>query len=95
MYLNYKKKMFSHTDPLIKNLHILKAEDIFKMQQFKLYYKYLKHTLSTFWISGLEQVNIIIVQDIKIYINVVYNMNLLDSAYYIIYPMQSITAQQI
>ena len=43
--------MFAHTDPLFKNLHILKAEDIFKIQQFKLYYKYLKHTLLTFFLN--------------------------------------------
>ena len=46
-----KNKMFAHTDPLFKNLHILKAEDIFKIQQFKLYYKYLKHTLPTFFLN--------------------------------------------
>ena len=33
--------MFAHTEPLFKNLLILKAEDILKIQQFKLYYKYL------------------------------------------------------
>ena len=27
--------MFAHTDPLFKNLHILKAGDTFKIQQFK------------------------------------------------------------
>ena len=43
--------MFAHTDPLFKNLHVLKAEDIFKIQQFKLYYKYLKHTLPTFFLN--------------------------------------------
>ena len=43
--------MFAHTDPLFKNLHILKAEDIFKIQQFKLYYKYIKHTLPTFFLN--------------------------------------------
>ena len=46
-----KNKMFAHTDPLFKNLHILKAQDIFKIQQFKLYYKYLKHTLPTFFLN--------------------------------------------
>ena len=46
-----KNKMFAHTDPLLKNLHILKAEDIFKIQQFKFYYKYLKHTLPTFFLN--------------------------------------------
>ena len=64
--------MFAHTDPLFKNLHILKAEDIFKIQQFKLYYKYLKTLCPhSFKIYRLEQVNIIIIQEIKIYINVV------------------------
>ena len=43
--------MFAHADPLFKNLHILKAEDISKIQQFKLYYKYLKHTLPTFFLN--------------------------------------------
>ena len=43
--------MFAHTDPLFKNLHVLEAEDIFKIQQFKLYYKYLIHTLPTFFLN--------------------------------------------
>ena len=43
--------MFSHTDTLFKNLHFLKAEDIFKIQQFQLYFKYLKHTLSIFFLN--------------------------------------------
>ena len=43
--------MFAHTDPLFKNLHILKAEDIFRIQQFKLYYKYLKHTFPTLFLN--------------------------------------------
>ena len=43
--------MFVHTDPLFKNLHILKAEDIFKIQQYKFYYKQLKHTLPTFFLN--------------------------------------------
>ena len=43
--------MFAHTDLLFKNLHILKVEDILKIQQFKLYYQYLKHTLPTFFVN--------------------------------------------
>ena len=43
--------MFVHTNPLFKNLHILKAEDIFKIQQFKLYYKYSKHTVPKLFLN--------------------------------------------
>ena len=43
--------MFAHTDPLFNNLHILKSDDIFKIQQFKLYYIYLEHTLPTFFLN--------------------------------------------
>ena len=46
-----KANMLAHTDPLFKNLHILKADDIFKIQQFELYYKYLKHTLSILFLN--------------------------------------------
>ena len=46
-----KSKMFAHKDLLFKNWPILKAEDIFKIQQFQLYYKYLKHTLPSFFLN--------------------------------------------
>ena len=35
----------------LKTCIFLKAEYIFKIQQFKLYYKYLKHTLPTFFLN--------------------------------------------
>ena len=88
--------MFAHTDPLFKNLHILKAEDIFKIQHFKFYYRHLKHTLPTFFLNLQFRINEhnYNTRNQDVYKCRIY-MNLLDSAYYIIYPMQSITAQQI
>ena len=88
--------MFVHTDPLFKNLHILKAEDIFKIQQFKLYYKYLKHTLPTFFLNlqfrTSEHNYSTMNQDLcKCHIK----HEMARQCLLLIYPMQSITAQQI
>ena len=38
-------KIFAHCDPIFKNLGLLKSEDIFKIKQLKLYYKYLNNNL--------------------------------------------------
>ena len=35
----------AHTDPLFKSLKLIKVEDIFKLQQFKLYHKYVNRNL--------------------------------------------------
>ena len=35
------KKYNSHTEPLFKKLHMLKVEDIFKLNQLKFFYKFI------------------------------------------------------
>ena len=42
-------KYNAHTDPLIKNLHLLKIKDIFKIKALKFYYKYNKNDLPVYF----------------------------------------------
>ena len=42
----------SHTEPLYKNLCLLKVDDILKLQQWKFYYKYLHHDLPIYLQNG-------------------------------------------
>ena len=42
-------KIFAHCDPILKNLRLLKTEDIFKIKQLKFYYKYLKNNLPLYY----------------------------------------------
>ena len=45
-------KYNSHTDPLFKNLNLLKLKDLFELNVLKLYYKYKKNILP-FYISNI------------------------------------------
>ena len=42
---SYFKKLYSHSDPIFKNLKILKIHDIHYLQQIQLYYKYISNLL--------------------------------------------------
>ena len=41
-------KYNAHTNPLFKELKLLKVQDIHKLQQIKLYYKFINNTVPTF-----------------------------------------------
>ena len=42
----------SHTEPLYKQLSLLKVDDILKLQQLKFYYKYLHNDLPCYLQNG-------------------------------------------
>ena len=42
-------KYNAHSEPLFKNLHLLKIEDIFKVQQLKFYYRLVNDLLPTYF----------------------------------------------
>ena len=42
-------KYNAHTDPLFKQLKLLKVEDIFTIQQYKFYYKYMSNDLPIYF----------------------------------------------
>ena len=44
-------KYLAHTEPLFKNLNILKVEDIFRLQQLKFYYRFINVTLPDYFLS--------------------------------------------
>ena len=44
-------KYLAHTEPLFKNLNILKVEDIFRLQQLKFYYRFIIVTLPDYFLS--------------------------------------------
>ena len=44
-------KYLAHTEPLFKNLNILKVEDIFRLQQLKFYYRLNNVTLPNYFLS--------------------------------------------
>ena len=44
-------KYLVHTEPLFKNPHILKVEDIFRLQQLKFYYRFINVTLPDSFLS--------------------------------------------
>ena len=44
-------KYLAHTEPLFKNLNILKVEVIFRLQQLKLYYRFINVSLPDYFIS--------------------------------------------
>ena len=44
-----KSQYFTHTDPLFKNLGILKIEDLFKLNILKFYYQMKQHCLSSYF----------------------------------------------
>ena len=44
-------KLYAHTEPLLKQLFFLKLNDMFKLQQLKFYYRYLKQNLPRYFQS--------------------------------------------
>ena len=44
-------KYLAHTGPLFKNLNILKVEDIFRLRQFKFYYRFINVALPDYFLS--------------------------------------------
>ncbi len=47
-----KSKFNAHTEPLFKNLNLLKVEDIKKLQELKFYYKY-KHDILPYYLQHI------------------------------------------
>ena len=44
-------KLFAHSDPLLKQLSIIKFEDMVKMQQIQFYYQYLNAKLPSYFLT--------------------------------------------
>ena len=50
--------MYAHTDPLFKAISILKIEDIITINKIKLYFKYIKGILPSYFQSLMFQENV-------------------------------------
>ena len=48
------KKMRVHSDPLFKNLKIMKIHDLYKLKLLKFYYKYLNNLLPSYFNNFLQ-----------------------------------------
>ena len=47
----YKERLLSHTDPIFKNLNLLKINDIYRLQLLKLYFKCKQNLLPVYFDS--------------------------------------------
>ena len=50
-------KLFAHSEPLLKQLSLIKFEDMVKMQQVKFYYRYLNGNLPCYFLTFIFNKN--------------------------------------
>ena len=83
-------KYLAHTEPLFKNVNILKVEDIFRLQQIKFYYRFINITLPDYFLSLFfsgnthQYLNIELERSMS-YRLFEYIMNLLKRAFYTVF----------